>query len=429
MGLKEILTGIAKPSKQNAVNPIGVTGLKHSLGRVNDEFLPDLKGARGRKVYQEMSENEAVIRAILYAIETIVKGQPMEIEAGEGDADLSYSDWFQAQWMNQPFTYTEFIEEVLTQLVYGYSLFEIVLGTLPDGRLGLVDLPPRKQSTLSRWEIDTNGKVLGFYQNDPITFKEIFIPEWKLLHFKFTNSTSPEGRPLLRGAYKAYTYKKNTEHIEAIGLERDFTGIPVIKLPAELMNGTDAQSTAAVEEWKKIGTDVVKNNQTALMIPSNTFPNLTGAPTNTPMYSIELLSSPSTRLIDTSVIIDRHEKAMSRIALADFIMLGSTAAGSFALSKDKSALFIKSLESMMTKIEEALNRQVIKLIWDLNGFKPETMPRFKAPTIGQVELADVLQVVQTLALSNGGTEPAIQKALLEMAGLPSEDETAAVSGA
>jgi hypothetical protein len=34
----------------------GVTGLKHRNGALNEEFLPELRGTQGRKIYAEMTQ-------------------------------------------------------------------------------------------------------------------------------------------------------------------------------------------------------------------------------------------------------------------------------------------------------------------------------------------------------------------------------------
>ena len=45
---------------------IGQTGLSHSGGVINEEWLTKLSGDRAIKVYTEMRDNDAIVGSILY---------------------------------------------------------------------------------------------------------------------------------------------------------------------------------------------------------------------------------------------------------------------------------------------------------------------------------------------------------------------------
>ena len=47
---------------------IGRIGQRRYGGVIYEEFLPELRGSRGVEIYREMSENDDVVGAILYAI-------------------------------------------------------------------------------------------------------------------------------------------------------------------------------------------------------------------------------------------------------------------------------------------------------------------------------------------------------------------------
>lgn len=52
---------------------IGRSSLNRWGGHVNEEFLPELTGIRGVRVYQEMSDNDSTIGAILFAIKMLCR--------------------------------------------------------------------------------------------------------------------------------------------------------------------------------------------------------------------------------------------------------------------------------------------------------------------------------------------------------------------
>ncbi len=51
---------------------IGSSGLRRSGGYINEEFLSNLQGVKGFKVYREMHDNDPVIGAMLYAIDKVI---------------------------------------------------------------------------------------------------------------------------------------------------------------------------------------------------------------------------------------------------------------------------------------------------------------------------------------------------------------------
>ena len=52
---------------------MGRIGQRRYSGVIYEEFLPELRGKRGIETYREMSENDDVIGAILFAIEMLVR--------------------------------------------------------------------------------------------------------------------------------------------------------------------------------------------------------------------------------------------------------------------------------------------------------------------------------------------------------------------
>ena len=64
----------------------GRTGLKSFGGEITEEFLNDLKSPKGRRMYREMSENDAIVGAFLYAIKTLVRQVQWTLEPAE-DSD------------------------------------------------------------------------------------------------------------------------------------------------------------------------------------------------------------------------------------------------------------------------------------------------------------------------------------------------------
>lgn len=63
----------------------GSIGQRRYAGMFSEEFLRELQGKRGIEVYREMSENDEVCGAILYAIEILLRQTDWSIQPG-GDS-------------------------------------------------------------------------------------------------------------------------------------------------------------------------------------------------------------------------------------------------------------------------------------------------------------------------------------------------------
>ena len=85
-----------------------------------EEFLPELRGLKGVQVYQEMSENDETVGAILFAIEMLMRQCDFTIEPGGNEK----ADWDAAEFVEQCMndmqtTWTDTLSEILSFLTYG----------------------------------------------------------------------------------------------------------------------------------------------------------------------------------------------------------------------------------------------------------------------------------------------------------------------
>ncbi len=391
----------------------GVTGLKQYSGIVAEEFLRDLDGAKGIKVYKEMSENDAVIGAILFAIEMLVRQVTWSVEAASNDREAKADAAFLEECMTDTsHTWEDFIAEVLTMLTYGWAYFEIVYklrkgdsrdprhkSQFSDDRIGWRKFSIRAQETLYKWEFDEEGGIQGMWQQPPTSGEIVLIPIDKALLFRTTaRKNSPQGRSVLRSAYRSWWFLKRIQEIEAVGIERDLAGLPVLQVPEVLLTNaaTDAQKQL-LEDLKTMVQEIRRDEREGLIVPCER--NADDKPTG---YKFELLSTGSRRQFDTNAIITRYEQRIAMTVLADFIMLGIQNVGSFALASSKTHLFGVALGAWLDSIAAVLNRFAVPRLFALNGMKRDRLPRIvhgdvSAPSLG--ELADFI-----FKLSGAGVE-------------------------
>ena len=77
--------------------------------------------------------------------------------------------------------------------------------------------------------------LTGMSQMPPPDFGVLTIPLEKALHFRTTSvKNNPEGRSILRTAYRSWYFKTRIQEIEGIGIERNLAGFPVLYAPPDL---------------------------------------------------------------------------------------------------------------------------------------------------------------------------------------------------
>lgn len=391
-----------------------------SWGLRQDEFVVQLRGRQGIKKYREMSENDAVIGAILTAMRMMLRSVEWRIEGGtDGSREFVHSVM---HGMNDK-SWEEFIADALTMLEYGFSLFEMVPRRDDDGLVRMKKLGGRAQWTIDRFEAKENGDVQGVWQI--AAQKNVYIPYPKLLHFRTTSiAGEPSGRSVLRSAYTSWRAQNNIKYFEGVGIERELNGLPIVRIPSEFMdaNASDANK-ALFNQMKTIARDVKRNEQGYIILPSDRYADDDGKLTNNMMIEFDLIASKGTRDIDTGAVILRYQQDMARSVMADFVMLGANDRGSFALSKSKADLFLRALEGYADTIAAQLNRKLLPYLWELNGMSQDDMPKLVRGRVAPVDLEELGQYIQRLALSGVDLFPDenLDKHLRDVAGLPEGD--------
>jgi hypothetical protein len=424
--------GIEKP-----LEILGVEGAKISNGFVHDEFLQKLVGERGRRVYREMRDNDSVVAAILFAVEMLLRSVDWSVNPSEEDDEgaLEAADFVESVIHDMSHTWDDFIANTLTMLTFGWQYSEVVYkrrvgpdqvdptkhSKYSDGRIGVRKIGDRSQETLNRWEIDSeDGSVIGMWQDKPNGGGTVFIPIERALLFRpHMHKGSPEGRSVLRGAYRSWFFLKNIQEIEAIAIERELNGLPVVYIPNATLNGTSEEALAAVAKYKQLVRDIKFNEQGGVVLPSDPWYDAEGKPTNTRQVELALLNAGGTRAIDTDKVVKRYQGDIARTILADFIMLGQGDRGSFALSRSKVDLFAKALEGWLGAIAEIINRHLLPKLWALNAFDPETIPSVAPGKVAPEDLQELGSYVE--ALSRAGlplVDEDTENRLRDAGGLP-----------
>jgi len=394
---------------------LGSTGLKVSGGQVIEDFLPQLRTLQQRvRVYEEM-RSDPTVGAVLFAIEQFVRGASWAVEAaGESDQEKRDADFLREIVHGMSHTWSDFVNEALTMLPFGFSVAEICYKRAPDGSIRWKKLPFRAQETIWEWLFDEEGGIKGIKQSaDWAQGRAGFveIPIEKLLLFRTTsNKGNPEGRSVLRSAYKPWYYKKRIEIIEAIGIERDLAGYPTLYVPDEIfMDNEEAKSKLqlAIE----IVTRIRKDENMGAVMPAS-WKQAGG---------LQLLSSEGSKTMDTERVIQRYDARIAMSVLSDIILMGHENAGSYALAEVKRSLLGQAMMTWLDIIAEVVNRYAVPRLFALNGrdLPRERLPRFVHGPVVNVDPKTLADIIFRLAGVDAlRTDPELRKFLRKFLGLP-----------
>lgn len=390
---------------------LGKTGLNRWGGVVQEEWLSELSGQKAVRVYKEMRDNDPIVGAILFAIEMLCRRATWRIEpGGNTDEDKRARDFLETCFQDMSQSWENTVSEILSFLVFGWSYFEIVYklrkgdndnpsmrSKYNDGRVGWRKFAIRAQETLYKWEFDEEGGIKGMWQIASPDYAPRFIPIEKSLLFRTkVIKGSPEGRSILRNAYRPWFYKKNIETIEAIGVERDLAGLPVVWVPPNVAAPRTTEERAAFEAFKRLVTGIRRDQKEGIIMP------LVYDESGKKLYDLTLLSTGGSRQFDTGEIISRYDLQIAQTVLADFIKLGSEKVGSYALAVSKTSIFTMAISAFLGEIASVMNTYAIPRLFRLNKFNVKEYPRLTHSEIKDINLEEISKFISNL--SGAGAE-------------------------
>lgn len=407
---------------------LGVTGLRRYGPYIYEEFLPELRWPGAGRVYQEMADNDAVIGAIMYLAEMLIRGCTWEVKAC-GDSAVSHdaAKFLRECMDDMDMSWANVICEILSMLTYGFSFHEIVYkvrrgpeetnskyrSKYSDGRIGWRRLPSRAQTSLAEWEFDDEGDVKAFIQRCEPNFDTVRIPMSKGLLFRTRISKdNPEGKSLLRNAYRSWFFKKHFEEIEGIGIERDLAGFPVLTAPEglDLWNTEDPRMVKMKADAEDLVASVRRDSEEGMLLPHG--------------WDLKLLASNSSRQINIGETIERYDNRIAITMLSDIILIGNNRTGSFALADTKQSLLAAALQAQVSNIADVFNAFAVPRLFAMNSFPGLTdLPKIVPSGIQTPSMQEVALMLRAMGLDIS-KDKTLLSYLWHILGFPSmSDET------
>ena len=431
-GFFEIFRQRAKPAQSQGVPGTAIHGGFIEFKEKSAELTS--RESRNR-TFKDSLVNTSIVAAGVRAYLNHISSAGWTFSPSEDDMDGMYADLLEAILTDDPMiSWRRIVRRASMYRYWGFGVQEWTIRRRDDGVITYANIAPRPQSTIERWDVNTDGSLNGVVQESPQTGEELYLPRSKLMYIVDDSvDDSPEGLGIFRQLVEPVKRLKRYEQLEGFGFETDLRGIPIGYAPFTELNAMVTSGEITDEQRGRIEkpiTDFIKKHiktpETGLLLDSKVYESQddSGRPSAAKQWEIDLLSGDSHSFEQNAEAIERLNREMARIMGVEQLLLGATSTGSFALSEDKTHAFYLMLDGALQDVKEAVGRDLVDNIWRLNGWPVETMPEVvpEAVRFNDVEqIAAVLSDMATAGAVLSPDDPAIN-ALRELAGLPLQDE-------
>lgn len=391
----------------------GFVGLKVSAGRIHEDIKRELNFPESITTYKQMSYDPTIAAGLQY-FESMMQKPRWHVLPPKNatEEEERQAEIVEEMMHDMEHTWNDLIKESSSMNTYGFSVHEVVLrkrlrskgSKYNDGLVGWQKLPVRSQDTISEWIFSDDGRELIGLQQSPIfasgngrvfsaANSQIILPRKKFLLFRTgTKRDNPEGVSLLKSCYYPWKYRTAIEETEAVGIQRDLSGLPVIYLPPQYMApDATAEQKAVYETYKNIVRNIQLNQQGGIVMPQAFDPE-----TKQPLFKFELMGVEGGKSYKTTEIIGRYNNAILTAMCCDVLTLGQSATGSYALGSIKSTMTSMTIESRLREIRDVVNHHLIPLTAEYNGWDIARLPQIGFEDIEVADLEAISKYVQRI---------------------------------
>jgi hypothetical protein len=311
-----------------------------------------------------------------------------------------------------------FIESVIPYLEYGFGVHEMVFrrrlkrngSKFNDGLVGLRKLAPRSQDTIAGWLFSPDRQDLvgvqqtlrfvdngAQYQNRTNDQGYITIDREKFILFSAsTNKNNPEGNSIYKNIYLAFKQLTLLQEQEMLGIAKDIQGILKITIPPRYLDvNASPEDKAVVAAFQRIIDNYNAGTQRGLLVP-----NMIDPDSKMPLFTYDLMESKGMAKYDTELVIRRLQTDILSALNVDILKLGADGGGSFSLAEQKTSVLSIAIDYRLREIQQSLNQQLMRTIYELNGWDTASMAEFTYSDIEDVSMEEFSKAVQRIFSTN-----------------------------
>lgn len=394
----------------------GVGGARWSgRQRLAGDFRTELSGRRRQRVYTRMLKTSPE----LFACERVFRmlaGKPTytNVPAIEGDTE---SEWLAEKFNEILDDMTVPLQDAASSSISSYSrgfwiaevIFKMRRGPdapmeqlqskYNDGFFGIEALEPRSQDSIDTWDMDSRQRnVIGFSQEVVGIAGRPYVPMGKCLHLTpFCDNGSPEGDGgALEPAYYPWWKVTNLGEVESIGLERDANGLPVFRVPPDILFSSKPEDQLIVRAIETMGAKLRMDETASLLWPGKKDKNGQDTP-----WDFELATSDrSSASASLDVAQKREYTRMLLVYVCTFLSLGQQSnGGSYSLSADLTDLVSNVIGSLLGQFVKQVQHKLWPKIARLNGWNAAKIPTLKHSDIERQDAAKFATALGQLVTS------------------------------
>jgi len=367
-------------------NPLHLENTVLHLGR------RDLSIQNCFRTYRDM-KLDPIIGGSLSFVKALISKTPYQVKAARGStaAQKKLAKAINDSLSNTPYGRKRLMDNVLSLLDYGSSMFEIVAQKDGQDQWVFKNLSPVHLSTVTRFTFDGGDLEqvdLTPAMNDGLVVQKgdpIKLDGKKVLLFRLESDQDfPLGKSLLYGCYTAWKTKSILNEYTTIGAAKNLSTVVQVKLPMEYINNYYNEPTsdqalyttellASVENlhagkscYAVLPSDVSEGGQSLFEISS-----IGGGNSNT--------------TFDAEVSIERYNREMLFNLQTSVLSLGSNSQGSFSLAENSTNLLGLFIQNVFAVIQEDF-KKAIKLVWEMNGADMAKLPTLEFDDIDERDL-------------------------------------------
>jgi len=395
--------------------PTGSSGTELFAGYFSEEYLQNLRGKKGAKIFDEMRRSEPQIAMLLNAVMNPIKAGVSQFEAAQDVPDGQLHKEFIEFNAKEAIDWETHLHEALTFLMFGFSLFEVVhsvvIGHEKFGTFnGLKALAFRGQKTIERWIVErATGQLTAVEQwtfSDPSPQRAIVQMDSKfLLVFSLQKEGDNfEGVSALRPMYGPWFRKNLYLKIAAIGIEKSAIGTPIGTVPAGKEKSED------FAQFKTLLENFTAHENAYIIKPEG--------------WDIEILKSEfDAEKVKSMIVLENTEMINSLVA--NFLALGTSGgSGSFALGTDLSDFFLTGIQNYANIIAGVWNRKLIPDLIKMNFGPQKSYPKLKFTGINDKAGKELAEIISSLTQSEAiKPDMPLEEFLRKQYSLPKADPT------
>lgn len=327
-------------------------------------------------------------------------------------------------------TWREFAENLATDQLYGFSLFNIVSKVISEGEYrglaGFAKFSPRSPHNLKGWIYDKNkveviGSILkpmqvqgegylGMITSTSISnytyYQQEYPIMWKkqMLLSSFNKTfNNPEGNPSIVAAYSAWKEKKLVEQYEIVGVSKDFGGVAILRVDPELL--WRANQTGVEFEQDRLQLQALQENaakmhsgqSTMLLLSSDLIPGSTSQYLND--FKLQGIDGNGKQYKSSEIIVQKNKDIYNAFGCG-FLILGQDGTGSYALSSTQESVQDRYIERSIQAKKDIIDNQIVKIFIEMNKNNPMfklswgEVPEFQPAEYKKLDLDTYSKIVQ-----------------------------------